>query len=71
MKIYGGFPERLHHQVPHWVQPGAPFHVRIRLDREKQQRPLIEPSLAQGILDSARFHGSEIAMAHHVVSSDA
>ena len=60
MKIYRGFPERLHHQVPHWVEPGAPFHVRIRLDREKQQRPLIEPSLAQGMLDSARFYEAKL-----------
>jgi len=37
MKIYRGFPERLHHRVPHWVEPGAQFHVRIRLDREKSK----------------------------------
>ncbi len=60
MKIYRGFPERLHHRVPHWVEPGAQFHVRIRLDREKQQRPLIEPSLAQGILDSAIFYEAKL-----------
>jgi hypothetical protein len=23
MKIYRGFPERLHHSVPHWVEPGT------------------------------------------------
>jgi hypothetical protein len=68
MKIYRSFPERLHHRVPHWVEPGAQFHVRIRLDREKQQRPLIEPSLAQGILDSAIFYD---AMTYHAVSADA
>ena len=34
MKSYRGFPERLHHRVPHWVEPGALFHIRIRLDRE-------------------------------------
>jgi hypothetical protein len=38
MKIYRGFPERLHHRVPHWVEPGALFHVRIALDREKEQQ---------------------------------
>jgi len=56
MKIYRGFPERLHHRVPHWVEPGALFHVRIALDREKEQKPLTDSALAQAILDSARFY---------------
>jgi hypothetical protein len=44
MKIYRGFPQRLHHRVPHWVEPGALFHIRIALDREKEQRPwIIDP----------------------------
>ena len=56
MKIYRGFPERLHHSVPHWVEPGTLFHIRIRLDREKQQRPLVDLSLAQALLNSAKFY---------------
>ena len=56
MKIYRGFPERLHHSVPHWVHLGALFHIRIALDREREQRPLTDPALAQAILDSARFY---------------
>jgi REP element-mobilizing transposase RayT len=56
MKSYRGFPERLHHRVPHWVEPGALFHIRIRLNREKQQRTLVDPSLAPALLDSARFY---------------
>ena len=56
MKIYRGFPERLHHRMPHWVEPGALFHVRIALDCEKEQRVLIDPLLAKEILDSARFY---------------
>jgi hypothetical protein len=39
MKIYRGFPQRLHHRVPHWVEGGALFHIRIALDRENEQRP--------------------------------
>jgi hypothetical protein len=54
--IYHGFPRRLHHTVPLWVEPGALFHVRIALDRETDQRGLTEPSLAQAILDSAKFY---------------
>jgi len=59
MKIYRGFPERLHHRVPHWVEPGALFHVRIALDREKEQKALTHPALAQAILDSAKFYQTE------------
>jgi hypothetical protein len=42
MKVYRGFPQRLHHRVPHWVEPGALFHIRIALDREKEQKALNE-----------------------------
>jgi hypothetical protein len=37
--IYRGFPSKLHHAVPDWVQPGAIFHIRITIDREKEQTP--------------------------------
>jgi len=56
MKSYRDFPERLHHRVPHWVEPGGLFQIRIRLDREKQQRTLIDPSLAPALLDSATLY---------------
>jgi putative transposase len=42
--------------VPYWVEPGALFHIRIALDREKQQRTLIDPALGQAVLDSAKFY---------------
>jgi hypothetical protein len=60
MKIYRGFPRRLHHRVPHWVEPGALFHIRIALDREKEQKALTEPPLARPILDSAKFYESKM-----------
>jgi hypothetical protein len=60
MKIYRGFPERLHHRVPHWVESGALFHVRIAVDREKEQKALIDPPLAQSILDSAKFYEARL-----------
>jgi REP-associated tyrosine transposase len=56
--IYRGFPERLHHGVPQWVEPGALFHIRVVLDREKEQKALTDPALAQPILDSAKFYES-------------
>ena len=60
MKIFRGFPRRLRHRVPHWVEPGALFHIRIALDREKEQKALIDPPLAQGILDSAKFYEARL-----------
>ncbi len=56
MKIYRGFPAKLHHDVPNWVGPGALFHIRIALDRERQQRALTEPRLAKALLDSAKLY---------------
>ncbi len=64
MKVYQGFPQRLRHRVPHWVEPGALFHIRIALNREKEQKALIDPALAQGILDSAKFY--EAKMRWHI-----
>jgi putative transposase len=60
MKIYRGFPRRLHHSVPHWVEPGALFHIRIALDREKEQKALTEPTLAPAVLDSANFYEAKM-----------
>ena len=54
--LYRGFPSKLHHAVPDWVEPGALFHIRVALDRETQQQQLTEPALAQRLLDSARFY---------------
>ena len=56
MKVHRGFPERLHHILPQWVEPGALFHVRIALDQANEQKALTYPALAQAILDSARFY---------------
>ena len=46
--------------MPPWVEPGALFHVRIALDREKEQRALTNPALAQEILDSAKFYEGKL-----------
>jgi REP-associated tyrosine transposase len=54
--IYHGFPAKLHHGVPYWVEPGALFHIRIAIDREKQKNRLTDGPLAQALLDSAKFH---------------
>ena len=54
--LYRGFPAKLHHGVPHWVDDGALFHIRIALDREKEQRSLTDRQLAKAVLDSANFY---------------
>ena len=52
MKSYLGFPRRLRHAVPHWVEGGAIFHIRIALDREEKQNKLTSPELAESLLFS-------------------
>jgi hypothetical protein len=64
VRIYRGFPQRLHHRVPHWVEPGALFHIRIALDRGKVQTALTESTLGRAILDSAKFY--EAKMRWHI-----
>lgn len=54
--LYRGFPSKLHHAAPPWVETGALFHIRIAIDRENEQHRLTDTSLAQALLDSARFY---------------
>ena len=58
--IYHGFARRLHHTVPPWVEPGALFHIRIALDRNKEQRLLTNPKLSQALLESARYYETKL-----------
>jgi putative transposase len=57
--LYRGFPSKLHHGVPHWVETGSLFHVRVGIDREKQRSPLTAAPFAQRLLDSARYYESK------------
>jgi putative transposase len=54
--LYRGFPSKLHHTVPDWVEPGAMFHIRIALGRAEQQPALIALPIAQSLMDSAKFY---------------
>jgi putative transposase len=54
--LYRGFPSKLHHGVPHSVETGSLFHVRVGIDREKQRSPLTAAPFAQWLLDSARYY---------------
>ena len=51
----GNFGERLHHEVPPWVDPGAIFHIRIRCDKENAVT-LTDSRLAKALLESVRFY---------------
>src|ERR1700736_2012402 len=62
--LYRGFPSKLHHDVPPWIETGAFFHIRIAIEREKKQSPLTAVPLAQTLLDSARFY--EIKQRWHI-----
>jgi putative transposase len=53
---YRGFPSKLHHEVPSWVETGALFHIRIGLNRQIEQRFLTDVPLARALLDSAKFY---------------
>jgi len=64
MKIYRGFPQRLHHRAPPWIQPCALFHIRIAVDREKEQMALTELALGRAVLDSGKFY--EAKMRWHI-----
>src|SRR4029077_18824724 len=57
--LYRGFPSKLHHGVPCWVESGALFHIRVAIDREKQKSPLTATPFAQWLLDSARYYESK------------
>ena len=54
--LYRGFHSKLHHTVPDWVDPGALFHIRITVDREKQRTALTDPALGEPLLNSAKFY---------------
>jgi putative transposase len=62
--LYRGFASKLHHKVPHWVESGALFHIRIAIDREKEQSPLTAAPLAKALLDSARLY--EVKQRWHI-----
>ena len=54
--LYRGFPSKLHHTIPDWVEDGAIFHIRIRLDRTREQPTLISSPIAESLMGSARFY---------------
>ena len=49
---YLGFGDKLHHDIPAWVESGARFHIRIRCHQDSPVL-LTSPDLAPEILKSA------------------
>jgi len=70
MKSYRDFPERLHHRVPHWVEPGGLFHIRIRLDREKTAKDVNRSVACARAFGFSNVVRSEHAMAYHTFPVD-
>jgi hypothetical protein len=66
-----GFPSKLHHEVPSWVEDGALFHIRIALNRTAEQKALTEPTLAPSNSRFRKTLSRETEMVHHTVSLDA
>ena len=56
MKVYRGFPQRLHHKVPDWVEDGALFQSELLWIEILRQRPLIDPPLGTALLEGARLY---------------
>jgi REP element-mobilizing transposase RayT len=54
--LYRGFPSKLHHTVPDWVEPGAIFHIRIALNRTKEHPALIASPIGESLMESAKFY---------------
>src|SRR2546428_10607595 len=66
--LYRGFPSKLHHEVPQWVETGALFHIRIAVDREKEQVPL---TAGPSVVRFSSIIPKQTALAHHVIPADA
>ena len=64
-KQYRGFGDQLYHQTPSWVRTDAIFHVRISLEFGSAVS-LIEPSLAQPLLESVEFYQKQQRWWPHV-----
>ena len=54
--LYRGFPSKLHHTVPNWVEPDALYHIRIALDRTRKQPTLITSPIGESLMESAKFY---------------
>ena len=60
VKVYRGFPKRLHHELPGWVESGAVFHIRIAINHERQPVALTTPPIAQSIFDSVQMYEEQL-----------
>ena len=52
------YPSRLYHKTPAWVEDGSVFHIRIRCS-VGNAIPLIQPDVADKILESASFYSEQ------------
>ena len=50
--------QRLHHDVPHWVEDGSFFFVTVNC-AERGRAQLTQPTVSSALLESARFYDDQ------------
>jgi hypothetical protein len=53
------------------ISQTALFHIRIALDREREQRALTDPILAKALLDFRKILRNKTAVARHIARTHA
>ncbi|MDI1249725.1 MAG: hypothetical protein PSV13_12745 [Lacunisphaera sp.] len=53
------FPGRTSHKTPVWVESGATYHIRIRMQRSSPL-PLTDALVAPALIESARFYHAQL-----------
>jgi putative transposase len=47
---------RLCHAIPAWIEDGARFHLRLRVETGRQSEPLTSPELSPALLGAAELY---------------
>jgi hypothetical protein len=71
MLLYYGFPSKLHHGGPHWVQTGALFQHLNRHRPRKRAKAINCRSARASLVKFGPILRGQTALAHHAVSADA
>ncbi len=59
------YPGKLYHGIPPWVEPGAMFHIRLRVADGKAVC-LTEPRLAERLMASVRVYEEKVFWFNHL-----
>src|ERR1700731_1842437 len=69
--LYRGFPSKLHHDVPPWIETGAFFHIRIAIEREKKAKSTDGCSARANAARFCPILRDQAALAHNAVPANA